>query len=98
MSSALQFHAILPKVSHFDFRAVACAWLRPLPGDIQMSTWGRSIELSKVEAQLLVELVSHAVVKQITHHNTDPDMVSLLKKATKVLQSFNQQNNQKGQE
>lgn len=83
MSNAYQFHAI------------TYAWVRLLPVKIHMSN--KRLELSKVETQLTVNLASHAVVKQITHNQIDPDMVNLLKKATKLLQSFNQQTAEKGE-
>ena len=54
-----------------------------------MSNWGKRIEFSKGETQALLNASSAELVRQINHRCIDPDLATVVEKASKVLAKFN---------
>ena len=53
-----------------------------------MSKWGKRIEFSKGETQALLNASSGELVRQISRSRINPDLVTVVEKASKALAKF----------
>ena len=53
-----------------------------------MSKWGKRIEFSKGETQALLNASSGELARQINHNRINPDLVTVVEKASKALAKF----------
>lgn len=62
-----------------------------------MSKWGKRVELSKAEAAAMVDATGKELVRQIARQAIDVNLVNVVRKGAKLLQSFNQEIIEKGE-
>ena len=62
-----------------------------------MSKWGKRVELSKAEAAAMLDATGKELVRQITRQTINVELVNVVRKGAKLLQSFNQKKIEKGE-